>query len=205
MSIQIFIVAFVVSFLGSIPPGTINITSMQLSIQGQRRAAFFFALGASITELAYAGITVRFQIYLSEKSAFIAYFALISSLAMLVLGVINLLAKNHTQEIVSKSKDLKGRNGFKRGVVLGVLNPLTIPFWLTVTAYLQSAGWIILYPSTLYIYALGIALGTFALLTTVNKLGSRFEQIASNSFVVYKIPGITFLLLGSYGIIKWFF
>ena len=129
---------------------------------------------------------------------------LISSAALLVLGVINLSAKNSTNRIVANTQELKGRNGFQRGVTLGVLNPLTIPFWLTVTAYLQINGWLVLQQWNFYSFVLGISLGTFVLLLTVNKVGHRFTQIASNSFIVYKIPGITFLILGIYGLIKWF-
>jgi threonine/homoserine/homoserine lactone efflux protein len=203
--IQVFAIAFLVSFIGSIPPGTINITGMQLSIQGHRRAAFYFVLGASITELIYAGITVRFQIYLSSKPEFTVFFDVISSLVLLSLGVVNLFAKNQTKKLVDKSNTLSAQNGFGRGVVLSLLNPLTIPFWLMVTAFLQNQSWVQLDETGYWVYILGIAAGTFLLLLSVNNIGVRFAHLASNSFLVYRLPGILFLLMGAVGLFNYFF
>ncbi|MFH6983944.1 LysE family transporter [Marinoscillum luteum] len=205
MSTQVFIIAFVVSYLGSIPPGTINITSMQLSVQNHQRAAFFFALAASITEFAYAGVTVRLQLFLSEKPFFTEYFQIITALAMLALGVANLLTKTNSQSLLSKTTTPKGRNGFKLGVILGVLNPLTIPFWLAVTAYLQNHRLISLSGVNFWLYLSGISIGTFALLLTVNRLGARFTNIADNQLLVHRLPGIIFILLGLYNFIDWLF
>jgi threonine/homoserine/homoserine lactone efflux protein len=203
--VQVFGVAFLVSFIGSIPPGTINITGMQLSIQGHKRAALYFALGASITELIYAGITVRFQIYLSAKPEFTAFFDVISSLVLLSLGIVNLFAKNQTQKLVDNSNTVSAKNGFGRGVVLSLLNPLTIPFWLMVTAFLQNQSLVQLDDTGFWAYILGIAAGTFLLLLSVNKIGGRFAHLASNSFLVYRLPGIIFLLMGAFGLFNYFF
>lgn len=201
---QVLLVAFVVSYLGSIPPGTINITSMQLSVQHHRRAALFFALAASLTEFVYAGVTVRFQIFLSERPIFTENFQVITAVVMIALGIANLLSKSNTQSLITRSARFKGRNGFKRGVLLGILNPLTIPFWLAVTAYLQNQRWISLDGSNFWIYLAGISLGTFALLLTVNRLGARFTRIADNQVLVHKVPGLVFLCLGLYNLADWY-
>ncbi len=203
MSIQVLIVAFIVSYLGSIPPGTINITSMQLSVQGLKRPAFFFALAASSTEFIYAGVTVRFQIFLSERPGFTENFTIITAIAMIVLGVINLFSKTDTDKLIHKASEMKGRNGFTRGVLLGILNPLTIPFWLTVTAYLQANNWISLQGVHFWYYLIGISTGTFCLLLTVNRLGQRFTGIASNRLLIHKIPGFVFIGLGLYNLYQW--
>lgn len=203
MSVQVLAIAFVVSYFGSIPPGTINITTMQLAIQDHRRAAFFFALAASLTEFVYAGVTVRFQLFLSERPGFTENFQLITAIAMIVLGVVNLYSKSNTQALIQKAGAMKGRIGFKRGFVLGILNPLTIPFWLTVTAFLQSNGWINLEGSNFWLYLVGLSLGTFLLLLTVNFLGNKFTNIADNNFLVHKVPGLIFIGLGVYNLAGW--
>lgn len=203
MSIQVLIIAFVVSFVGSIPPGTINITSMQLSVLDHKRAALFFALAASLTELIYAGATVRFQMLLNSYPFFTENFQIITAAAMIVLGILNLFVKSKSSSFLSKADNLKGRNGFKRGVILSILNPLTIPFWLTVTAYLQSNHWISLDGIYFWWYVLGISTGTFSLLLLVNKIGNRFTHIADNDWLVHKLPGIIFIILGLYNFIGW--
>lgn len=204
MVLQVFIISFVVSYLGSIPPGTINISAMQMSILGYKRGALFFAIGATITEFVYAGITVKFQLFLSERPIITENFQLITGIAMLALGIVNLTAKSDSNKF-STTEEFKGRSGFKKGVVLGFLNPLTVPFWLAVTAYLQGNKWISLEGSLFWVYLVGISAGTLALLVSIRQIGARFIKIASNQFLVYKIPGITFIGLGIYNLIGWFF
>ncbi len=202
MLYQVLIISFVVSYLGSIPPGTINVTTMQMTILGHHRGALFFALAASLTEFVYAGITVRFQMFLSERPIITENFQIITATAMLILGVANLMAKGDSSRFSTK-RPLKGRNGFKLGFMLGILNPLTIPFWLAVTAYLQSNQWINLQGYLFWVYLVGISTGTFALLLTVKLVGAKFEQVANNQFLVHKLPGLIFILLGLYNLGDW--
>ncbi|MFY0600401.1 MAG: LysE family transporter [Cyclobacteriaceae bacterium] len=202
MIYQVLIIAFIVSYLGSIPPGTINVTTMQMTVLGHSRGAFFFALGASLTEFVYAGATVKLQVFLSERPFIIENFQIITAIVMLVLGAANLLGRVTKPKALS-SNQLKGRNGFKRGFVLGILNPLTVPFWLAITAYLQSNEWIILPGVYFWVYLTGISTGTFALLLTVRFIGAKFQRVADNSFLVQKIPGIIFIVLGAYNLYDW--
>ncbi|MEQ8239083.1 MAG: LysE family transporter [Cyclobacteriaceae bacterium] len=196
---QVLFVSFSVSYLGSIPPGTINVTTMQYALLGQKRSAFYFAIAASLVEFFYAGLTVQFQIFLSQTAGFSNYFQLIAGVAMIVLGVANLLSKK-TKINLSTSQG-SGRHGFKKGVILGLVNPLTIPFWLAITAYLQGNGFISLDGKLFWYYLIGISAGTFSLLLTVRSLGVKFKRIAENHFLVHQLPGIIFLLMGLWNLI----
>lgn len=200
----VFVIAFLVSYLGSIPPGTINVTTMQLAVQNNRRAAVFFGLAAALVEFVYAGATVRFQLFLSENPVFTENFQIISAIAMILLGIANLVSKTSSRSFMAAA-NVKGRNGFKKGIVLGILNPLTIPFWLAMTAYLQTNGWISISGAAFWFYLAGISVGTFVLLLTVIKLGQQFTTIADNQFLVHKVPGLAFLCLGLYNLIGWYF
>ncbi|MBV6644340.1 MAG: LysE family transporter [Cyclobacteriaceae bacterium] len=201
--LQVFLVAFFISYLGSIPPGTINITTMQMTIQRRGRAALFFAIAASSVELVYAGATVRFQVFLNEQESLNFYFKVVTGLVMLVLGFSNLWSSSTSRTFLIEGDD-KGRSGFKRGLALGLLNPLTMPFWLTVTAYLQLHQWISLEGNLFWFYLLGISLGTFSLLLTVRAMGATFMRISDNKFVVHTVPGLVFIALGLYTFIGLF-
>ncbi len=198
----VFLVAFIVSYLGSIPPGTINISTMQLSIQGKRRAAVFLSLAASLVEFVYAGITVRFQLFLSESEWFTDHFYVITAVPMLILGVANLWTSSNTKSFLTRVK-ASGRSGFKRGLVLGLLNPLTLPYWLTVTAYLQTHDLISLEGWLFWYYLIGISVGTFLLMISIIMLGRKFSNIADNQFLVHRLPGLIFIGLGTYNIVIW--
>ena len=202
MMIQVFIIAFVVSYLGSIPPGTINVTTMQLAVPQKNRTAIFFSIAASLVEFVYAGLTVRFQLFLNESPWIMDNFYIITAIAMIVLGIANLFATSNSRSIVAKI-DTRARSGFKRGIILGLLNPLTMPFWLAVTAFLQTNNLISLNGSLFWFYLAGISSGTFILLMTILKLGSKFATIADNPFLVHKLPGLIFIGLGCYNLFIW--
>ncbi len=201
--IQTFFVAFAVSFAGSIPPGSINISVMQMSVQNHRRAALFLALGASVVEFLYAGITVSFYQYLSENDNFNKYFLSISGGFLIILGIINILSKTSFSNYRERRK-VRGRAGLTKGIVLGLLNPMTLPFWLAVTSYLMTHNWISLTGNYFWSYTTGLTVGTFSLLCGVDILGSRFQTIADNRFVVHIVPGLIFIAMGIFNIIELF-
>jgi len=200
MNLQTLIVAFVVSYVGSIPPGTINVSVMQLAIQKRRRAAVFFAFAASAVEFIYAGFTVQFHILLTNNAAFSGYFKIITSIALMVLGLWNIFSKSTSKSIIAHST--KGRHGFLRGMILGILNPMTIPFWLAITTYLENDNLVDVEGFGFWIYLIGLSAGTFCLLLTVNASGSRFTKIADNKFIVHKVPGILLFGIGIYFLLK---
>ena len=201
MILQTLIVAFIVSYIGSIPPGTINVSVMQLSIQRKHRAAIFLAFAASAIEFVYAGVTVQFHIFLNTNETLADYFRIITSVALIGLGLWNIFSKASASSVESKT-DTKGRHGFYRGVILGILNPMTIPFWLAITTYLENDGWIDVSNYGFWMYLIGLSAGTFCLLLTVDALGKRFTKIADNSILVHKVPGFLLLALGVYFLLK---
>lgn len=201
MILQTFLVAFFVSYVGSIPPGTINVSVMQLAIIGKKRAAIFFALSASLVEFVYAGITVQFHLFLNNNAFIADYFKIITSLALIALGLWNLFSNTKTSQVKVDTK-LTGRHGFLRGLVLGILNPMTIPFWLAITTYLENDGWVDVSNAGFWFYLVGLAAGTFCLLLTVQASGSRFTKVADNPLLVQKVPGLLLFLLGVYFLVK---
>lgn len=200
MNLQTLIVAFVVSYIGSIPPGTINVSVMQLAIQKRRRAAVFFAFAASAVEFVYAGFTVQFHILLNNNESLADYFRIITSVALIGLGLWNIFSKSTSDSVVINSE--KGRHGFLRGMMLGILNPMSIPFWLAITTYLENDDLITVEGFGFWAYLIGLASGTFCLLITVNALGSLFTKIANNKFLMHRVPGLILLGIGIYFLVK---
>lgn len=201
MILQTLIVAFIVSYIGSIPPGTINVSVMQLAILHKRRAAIFFALAASLVEFVYTGVTVQFHIFLNNNEVIADYFRVITSIALIGLGLSNIFSKSTSSSVKVDTK-LTGRHGFARGLLLGFLNPMTIPFWLAITTYLENDTWINVEGYGFWMYLVGLSTGTFCLLLTVNALGKPFTKIADNPFLVHKVPGFLLFGLGVYFLLK---
>lgn len=202
MILQVFLVSFIISYLGSIPPGVANVSVVQMAIQNHKRAAIFFSLSAASVEFLYAGLTVKFQIFLKSSTQLEDYFQLITAIALVGVGILSLLSKSKSVDIQSE-EIAKGRAGLKRGIILGFLNPMTIPFWLMVTAYIQNHEVISLESTAYWVYLIGISSGTFALLMTVLWLGNKFTRISDNQLLVHRVPGILLIGLGIYTLVKW--
>ena len=201
MILQTLVIAFAISYVGSIPPGTVNVSVMQLSILKKHRAAVFFSLAACLVEFIYAGITVQFHLFLNSHPEIAFYFQVVTAIALIGLSISNLFSKSTSSSIKVDTK-VTGRHGFLRGLILGFLNPMTIPFWLAITTYLENDGLVEVTGLGFWVYLIGLSSGTFILLLTVDGLGKRFSRVADNSFVVHKVPGFILLALGVYYLFK---
>lgn len=199
VSVSTLLVGLFFSYLGSIPPGMINISVLQLSMQNKKEAALSFTIAAVLVEFVYAAIAVRFQIFISQNTTITDYFQLLTAIVLIALGLSNILQKAKTHEPQSKVK----RNAFKRGALISLANPLAIPFWLAVTSYLQSMDWIQLDGYSFWAYIIGISLGTFLLLITIIFLTARSSVVLNNNFIVYKVPGIIFICMGLWSMYQW--
>lgn len=202
MILQVFLIAFIISYLGSIPPGVANVSVVQMGMKNHMRAAIFFSLSAAMVEFLYAGLTVRFQMLLKESTQLEDYFQVITIVVLIVVGILSLRSKSKSADVHGVEM-AKGRAGFKRGIILGFLNPMTIPFWLMVTAYIQNNDIIPLEGSHYWFYLIGISSGTFTLLMTVLWLGNKFTRISDNQLLVHKVPGVLLIGLGIYTLVKW--
>lgn len=195
-----FLVAFAFSFVGTIPPGTLSLTIIQLGLNRHIHTAWRMALAAALIEYPYAWIAVRFQRLLSQSIEFTHNFHLVSAVVMISLGTISLWSAARPTQVASKFE----KSGFRRGVVLSLLNPLAIPFWLAMTAYLKNYGWVDLSDDLeLHAYLLGVSSGTLVLLMLLAFLAQRVIQYFKQDSIIKKVPGAILTLLGIYSFVRY--
>jgi threonine/homoserine/homoserine lactone efflux protein len=121
---------------------------------------------------------------------------------MTLIGVLNIWSAQKPTEFATRFNE----SGFRRGIVLSILNPMAIPFWIGITAYLKAQGWIDLSSTTkLHLYILGTSVGAMVLLTLFTYLADRLSGYVTNNKVVKLIPGITLLALGVYAFVRYLF
>lgn len=202
ITLQNFLFAFLFSFLGSIPPGTLNLTVLQLGIEKKMNIAWRFAIAAALIEYPYAWLAVTFEGWITSSPVILDNFKLISAIVMIFLGGVNIWSAQKPTVFVKKFQE----SGFRRGVILSVLNPLAMPFWIAITAYLKIQGWITLSTQgELHSYLFGISLGAFVLLIAIALLAKRMVTAYEPGSKVKLIPGVVLLLLGVYAFIEYLF
>jgi threonine/homoserine/homoserine lactone efflux protein len=193
-----FIIGLVFSFLGSIPPGTLNLCVLQLGLEHKVAAALRFALAVSIIEYPYAWIAVVFEDWLTASPAVTRNFQLITAVVMLIIGIFTIIS---SQKPTAFSERFNA-SGFRRGIVLSVLNPMAIPFWIGVTAYFKAQGWITLSSAGhVHSYVAGTSVGAMLLLTLFALLARRLSGYIANNKLVKLAPGVTLLALGIYALV----
>jgi threonine/homoserine/homoserine lactone efflux protein len=91
-------------------------------------------------------------------------------------------------------------------VLLGLLNPLAIPFWLAMTAYIKSRGWIDLSTNAeIHAYLLGVSLGTLTLFMLLAYLAKMVVSQFQTGTILRKFPGAVLIALGVYAIAEYIF
>lgn len=200
-ALQTFLMAFVFSFLGSIPPGTLNLTMLRLGLEDKMNIAWRFALAAALIEYPYAWLALLFEDWITSSPVIVNNFKLIGAIVMITLGVLTIRTALKPAADVGSARE----RGFRKGLVLSILNPLALPFWIGITAYLKSQGWISLSTSgEVHSYLFGISLGALTLLILVAYLARKATLVFSPSAKVKFIPGVVLLLLGTYALVQYF-
>lgn len=200
--LQTFLLAFIFSFLGSIPPGTLNLTVLRLGLERKINIAWRFSLAVALVEYPYAWLALLFEDWITSSPAIVNNFTLISAIVMITLGVLTIRSASKP----TKPVDTIRESGFRKGLLLGILNPLAIPFWIGITAYLKSQGWITLSSAAeVHSYLFGISLGALALLIGVAYLAQKAATVFSIQGKVKFVPGILLLVLGLYALAKFIF
>jgi len=198
--LQVFLVGLVFSFLGSIPPGTLNICVLQLGLEKKIGAALRFALAVSIIEYPYTWIGVQFEYWITSSPAVIDNFQLLTAIVMTIIGALNIWSARRPTQFATKFNE----SGFRRGLILSILNPMAIPFWIGVTAYLKAQGWIDLSSTLkLHLYILGTSVGAMVLLTLFTFLAGKLSQYVTGNKFVALVPGFTLLALGVYAFVRY--
>jgi threonine/homoserine/homoserine lactone efflux protein len=196
-----FFIGFLFSFLGSIPPGTLNVTVIQLGLEHRLNVASRFALAAGLVEYPYAWLAVTFADLITTSPAVTENIQLISAAVLLVLGIFNFRAAGKVTRLYSRFH----ASGFRRGLLLSILNPMAVPFWIGVTAYIKSIRLLALNSTVeIHSYLLGVSIGGFVLLILLAYLAKKMVRHFEQNTILKKIPGLTLIGLGLYGLVDYF-
>ncbi len=196
-----FLIGMVVSFIGSIPLGSVNLSVLQTTLDRGIKAGLIFALGATIVELVYSYIAIKFSAYLLANRDVELYIQLVAIPTFVILSLYSFNKKSRPADKPKVAGNKK--SNFFKGVLIGLVNPLQIPFWVAYGTYMLSNNWIKNDSALLNFFVLGIICGTSLLLTLVvlggNKLDKQFNLTRYN---MDKAIGILFMGLAVFQTVK---
>jgi threonine/homoserine/homoserine lactone efflux protein len=188
-----FLLALGYSFLGSIPPAPGNLITIQLSISRGLKAALLFVLGEIILELIFGYIAWIISIYIADKTKYDLPLNIIAVPIFLALGIYFFLNK----KTVKRKTELKSNKNFSYGLLIGLLNPLAIPFWVVNISYFFSNGWLKKESPDLWFFIMGIPIGSFLLLFFYAFLAKKIDSIFKFRIeFLNRTIGAVFILMG---------
>lgn len=195
MLLLTFIVALAVNFIGFIPLGNINLTTIQISITKGIKQALIFILTFSLIEGIFTYVLMRFAAYFAAKESLLFWLDWILVAVFLVMGTVSWLqSKKEIAEVV----EIRKRDSIRMGIILGIFNPMIIPFWMIGGTYLISHQWITTEGLGLELFALGAATGAFSCLYLFAKFALYIQnRFAFSSKIINRSIAITFFGLAA--------
>lgn len=158
--VKVFFWGMIVSFLGSLPLGTLNVAAMQISVQESVKNALYFSLGSLTTEMIYVRISLVGINWIRKQKALLKWMEWITLGIVIALATGSFIAAMHEHH----SKNVMLNNNMNRyilGFLMGAITPMQIPFWFGWSTVLFSKN--ILQPKNSFynLYIVGIGIGTF--------------------------------------------
>ena len=157
---RIFYWGLLISFLGTLPMGTLNIVAMQIAVQESIIQAFYYSLGCIVVEIVYVRLSLVGISWIRKQEKIMKAMEWITLGILVALAVGSFLAASKSGG-GNKSAFLNNNmHRFLLGMLMSALNPVQIPFWFGWSTVLFSKK--ILEPknSQYNIYIIGIGLGT---------------------------------------------
>lgn len=150
-----------VSFLGTLPLGTLNVAAMQISVQESIRNALYFSFGALLVEMLYVRISLVGINWVRRQKKIFRW------MEWIALGIVVALATGSFMAAMqpTQAKNVMLDNNIHRfmlGVMMSAVSPMQIPFWFGWSTVLFTKN-ILLPKSSFYnLYIVGIGLGTLS-------------------------------------------
>jgi threonine/homoserine/homoserine lactone efflux protein len=194
-----FLIGVVVNFIGYVPLGNVNLTVVQLSINRGSQAAMYFITSFSIIEFFFTYTIMYFADWFASQKQMLYWLDWILIVIFLVLGISSWF--NNQKQM--READYSLTESVRYGIILGIVNPMQIPFWMIGGTYLISKGWVETGHGALAIFSLGSALGSFICLWGFSRFSTYLhERFAFSSRLLNRSIAGVFFLLAAYHMVK---
>jgi threonine/homoserine/homoserine lactone efflux protein len=211
MLILTFLIGILLNAMGYIPPGNINLTVAQLTINKGMRQAWYFILAFSCVEVFFTFGMMRFARWVSSDVNLDAnvsdlrlgtYVDAFMVTLFIVMGTLTWINRKKVPK--TKAEDNRSKKGSVfYGMLLGVLNPVQIPFWLFFGNYIILHEWIETDYLSLVIFSLGSGIGSAIALYGYAHFAKYIqEKFALSSLLINKSIAIFLWVLAAYLIVK---
>jgi len=149
-----------ISFLGSLPLGTLNVAAMQIGIQESIYEAMWFAIGSLLVEMVYVRLSLVGIDWVRKQGNLMKWMEWITLAIIVALAIgsfISAASGNGSAKNILLNNNLPR---FLLGMLMCAINPVQIPFWFGWSTVLLNKNILEPKPVQYNLYIVGIGLGT---------------------------------------------
>jgi threonine/homoserine/homoserine lactone efflux protein len=196
---EVFLTALLISFLGQLPFGNMNLTATQLAVQEGYKYAWRYGIGIVLVEVIYLRLALTAMDWVVTHKLIFIIMGWLTVAVFLALGILSLrMARKQSPE--KKGLLLNNKmNRFFLGVSVSAINPAQIPFWFIWSTNLINSGILKTHFTHYNLFTGGAAIGSIAGLA-VYIYGGKWviEKMKASNKQLNTFMGIVFILVALY-------
>jgi threonine/homoserine/homoserine lactone efflux protein len=195
--LKVFFIGFLISFLGQLPLGNMNLTATQLSVQENLRNAWKYGLGIVLVEIIYLRLALTGMDWVVEHKQLFRIMGWLTVILFIALGALAfVMARKQTS--AKKGLLLNNKmNRFLLGMVVSGINPAQIPFWFLWSTQLLNSKVLSPTNAQFNLFTAGAGLGSLAGLALYIHGGKwLITKLKTSNRGLNIFMGIVFILAG---------
>jgi threonine/homoserine/homoserine lactone efflux protein len=192
-----------ISFIGSLPLGTLNIAAMQIAIAEGVKNGIYFSIGSLLIEMIYVRISLIGMEWMLKQEKAVRILEWASIAIVLLLAIFSFYNASISSANSEPIKFIPWMHRLALGFFMSAINPVQIPFWFGWSTVLFERKLLVQKNLHYWIYILGIGTGTL-LGNMVFIFGGKYmaAKIANNQAYLNYAIGTVFLLTALFQIFK---
>ena len=149
----------IISFLGSLPLGPLNLFTTYISVSKGVYAGFAFCLGCIVSELIFVRLALLSMNWISKRQNFFKTLEWITVTIIIALAIFSFKAAIKKTGFTS-AMPANIQHPFLSGILFSALDPIKIPFWFLWSTFLISNKTLVTEGKYYNFYVVGIGVGS---------------------------------------------
>ncbi|HSC37786.1 MAG TPA: LysE family transporter [Chitinophagaceae bacterium] len=189
-NLKVFWMGLSISFLGSLPLGTMNVTVTHIAVRDGVPAGFSYSVGSMLVEIICVYIVLQAMNWVDRQRRFFRLFEWVTLLLLGGLAFSSFIAAIHMRGF-DAALPASIKYPFLLGALLSATNPLHVVFWLGWSTFLLKKNILLPQKASHHAYVTGIGLGTLLGFSVFIFGGSYFTgQLKANQDIINWSIGI---------------
>ena len=189
----IFFVSLIISFLGVMPPGMLNMSAAKISLKEGHIRSFMFSVGVCIIVALQTYVATLFAKYLNQNTDVTDILKRVALVIFILISIYFFVTAKTKSKAIDVDYEIKSKKSrFFQGIFLSSLNIFPVPYQAYVLTSLLSVQWIDMQRTSIGSYVAGASMGTFIALYIYILF---FDNLKNNKLVSSKNINYTISLV----------